>query len=678
MDASDICPTEDAIAALLDYLVDPKLLQRYSAKDIPSQLDQESVSKQVYAVVLLYNYYYRKQHLKLEYLSFENFCKLAVILRPTLLAHMRFMRSNDTELNDPEKQLSLTEKHIMNACEVSKVLDASENIPKTVGWPVSKVAVFLVDSKKENCLLQFGSITYGIWSVIERDVGFSTNISKPVNDVEHVDKKRRIIKRTARCELSTDETGLNELACFAIKETTGINESDLVLLESHTVYSVSKEKAATRFYIIQCIEPNNNHAIQVPVNRAIISLQGPMFLKSTRRWTHTSVVEYSHLLPYAGILSDWLSKKGLSSYLEIPRVELVTTNLSSPGKRENPSHVNASIMVSTGGAGLSKHSGNTGHSENEADASLHSPKQNDNIGPGCTDKDLHSKEQDPNCMVDSSSGLGRSSSVEMKASNVAHTTKEEELTTNASTVQPDNFHQKTSAEKCLEASSSGHEIEMFYSRRSWRISQNKDRDVTIGKKRCNKILSDQGVLPLSDYAADTTNSDDLDKMPTITASNDKEMIQSALRSILSRRDKLSSQRREVEAQIAQCDDSIHKILNGGESNLALMIESSIDHIDSCSQGLKGQCPPHVEVQQDSVAKVLNPCQELDNLCVKKNWILPTYHVSSVDGGFQAKVSLKRMNFELSIDGDVCLRPHEARESAAARVFAEFRIMLSME
>uniref|UniRef100_A0A2P2K4W8 Uncharacterized protein MANES_04G042400 n=1 Tax=Rhizophora mucronata TaxID=61149 RepID=A0A2P2K4W8_RHIMU len=223
MDAADVCQTEDAIVALLEYLVDPRLPAKYSAKDIPSQYDQESVARQVQTVVMLYNYYHRKQHPELEFLTFEGFCKLAVILRPTLLAYMRLIRrSNDIELDDPEKQLSLTEKKIMDACDICMTLDASKSCPSIEGWPISKVSVLLVDTKKEKCMLQFGSSIQGVWSVIEKDIDVSVSNSKVSMNVKHVDKKKRIIKKPLREEFSTDEAALRQLAFSTVKETTGL------------------------------------------------------------------------------------------------------------------------------------------------------------------------------------------------------------------------------------------------------------------------------------------------------------------------------------------------------------------------------------------------------------------------------------------------------------------------
>lgn len=50
---------------------------------------------------------------------------------------------------------------------------------------------------------------------------------------------------------------------------TGINQSDLLVLESHAVYSLSKEKTAARFYIMRCTRSVNEDVIRVPVKDAI-------------------------------------------------------------------------------------------------------------------------------------------------------------------------------------------------------------------------------------------------------------------------------------------------------------------------------------------------------------------------------------------------------------------------
>ncbi|KAL6194276.1 hypothetical protein ACLB2K_035360 [Fragaria x ananassa] len=359
MDASDVCPTEDAIQAFLEYLVDPMLPTKSSMRDTPSLSLQESVAKQVHAVVLLYNYH-RKQYPKLEVLRFSSFCKLVVDLKPALLAHMTFMQMpSDTELDDLEKQLSVTERTIMDACEISTSLDASMGTPNTEGWPISKVTVLLVDSKKENCFLQYGSITQGVWSVIDKNLEVRDRSSNDTRELTHINKKKRFTGNSSRGELRIDETSCRKLAYSAITEATDINQNDLLVLESHVVFSHSKEKAAACFFIVQCTQSGKDGIIQFPIKDVIDSLQGPLVTKSSSCWTVTTVVEYLHMLPYAEILTDWFHRREFSKGLQDSRLGAGNVNVASPNRTETPhkseicktqekSHVNGVLIEDIG------------------------------------------------------------------------------------------------------------------------------------------------------------------------------------------------------------------------------------------------------------------------------------------------------------------------------------------
>ncbi|KAL5081614.1 hypothetical protein RYX36_010035, partial [Vicia faba] len=115
---TDVCPTVDAIRALFEQLVDPMLQAKPSTSDDPPSSQQRRVAKHVHSVVLLHNYYHRKQHLKLAFMAFKEFCKLAVDLSPTLLTYMKFTQKPDqTNLVDMEQQLSITKKRLISRGE---------------------------------------------------------------------------------------------------------------------------------------------------------------------------------------------------------------------------------------------------------------------------------------------------------------------------------------------------------------------------------------------------------------------------------------------------------------------------------------------------------------------------------------------------------------------------------
>lgn len=683
LDVADACPTEDFIAALLEYLVDPKLQGKSSAKGDISQIAQESIAKQVHAVVLLYNYYHRKQYPQLEFLCFENFCKLAVVIKPALMAHIRLLqRSNDTE----SQPFPLMEESIMEACSISMSLDASEDDLNIDGWPISKVAVFLVDSRKENCFLQFGSITEGVWSVIEKDVDVSSSSLEGTMDSDHVNKKKRIIKKPLKGKSSSNEDRFQQFALSAVKEATGIDQSDLVVLESHVTYSTSKEKTAAYFYIMQLTKADNSIALQIPIKNTINSLQGPLAIKSSSWWTHTSVVEYFLLLPYAEVLSDWLLREGLSDGVQVPRVGLETINVSSSDRTERPceaevserfhNHVNDSAAELLGSETIA-----------QSLSEMNSSKQNVN---------------DRCCVVDLSGDCDRPQKMDVDESYVANTQNKYKRRIFSGKDQPQSCQKKTitadkcseglastkmeTVEKCSKGSASGDtvKVDMVDRTTSQQITGCMGAVVADGNKNCNNIVSDQDRMPVTDNAVVTcqSNSKNLDKLRTILAS--KELSDAALTVVLSKRDRLSLQQRDIEDQIAQCDKDIETILKGGEDNLSLKIESLIEGCNLVSlrsvsreRTYEDQCSsPSVKRKglPDTMPNMKNSCQDLDDVCYENKWILPTYHVSLLDGGFQADVTVKGKGFECSSVGDLSPSPREARKSAAKQMLAKLQDM----
>lgn len=172
--------------------------------------------------MLLYNYYYRKQHQdhKIEFLNFTSFCQLAVVLKPSLITYMELMRRPDyTDVDDLESQISLTERAIMRACDISSALDAAQADPLSGTWPTSKVVVFLVDSRRENCLLMRSSMTYAVWSIIEKHLDVS---SGSLFNSKCINKKKRSTNIPSTSSQYTDGAGLEELALSAAAEATGI------------------------------------------------------------------------------------------------------------------------------------------------------------------------------------------------------------------------------------------------------------------------------------------------------------------------------------------------------------------------------------------------------------------------------------------------------------------------
>ncbi|XP_003597504.3 uncharacterized protein [Medicago truncatula] len=268
MDVSEVCPTVDAIRAFLEYLVDPLLQEDHSTNDDLPLSQHEKVANQVHSVALLNNYYHRKLNQELAFLPYREFCKIIVDLRPAMSAYMKFtLLPEYAELVDAEQQLSLAEKAIMSAYDICLYLDASKNDPNIEGWPISKVAVLLVDNEKENCFLHFNSIPHGVWSLIEKDVDTLDQISEVTSEIKSPCKRRRVIMKRSKVILNEDQ--LLQVGYSAVKEIAGVNSIDMMLLGSYTVHSQSKERTASRFYIMKGSQSIDEGFTQVPIKDLI-------------------------------------------------------------------------------------------------------------------------------------------------------------------------------------------------------------------------------------------------------------------------------------------------------------------------------------------------------------------------------------------------------------------------
>lgn len=533
-----MCPTEEAVQALLESMVEP-LLGRSSckSKEAPTLDQQKSMAKQVDAVVLLYNYYYRKQHQdhKIEFLNFASFCQLAVVLKPSLMTYMKLMhRSDYTDVNNLESQLSLTEKAIMRACDISSTLDAAEVVPLSQKWPTSKVAVFLVDSRRENCLLMHSSMTCAVWSIIEKHLDVSSSY---LFDSKCRNKKKRANMFSTSLQYA-DGSSLQELALSAATEATGINRSDLAVLESHLVYSLDKEKASARLYLVQSTKLVNED-FKIPIRDVIESLQSPLIKKNPCEWSVAPAVEYFHLLPYREILSNWHSREWLSDGLQDLNVEVVA-----------------------------------GHAYDIQ------------IG-------------------------GSSSEKEVNQENVA----------------------PPMIKSC--------------------ITDYDDEKIDEAKRR-------GGMQGASAVGLSQLGSEQSEDGVTTLASKEYAISQSALTVLRWKREKLHYQLRILEDEIALCNKTIQTELNEDKDSTNQLVE------DQCVvQYSKGKR------LSEAILTLQNQCQQLDQLCCRNNWVLPTYRVFPLEGGFVAKVIVKAADSEVISESKITESPREARESAAAHMIASF-------
>lgn len=657
--STEVSPTEETVEALMEYLVGPLLPLKHSdsSKDTPSELQQKSVAKQVHAAAVLYNYYHLNRHPEKEFLNFDQFCHLAIMFKPSILQHMKYMtQSNRPNLNNPQNQLSLTEKAIMDACTISEtLLDASSNnVSKNIikEWPVTKVAVLLIDNKKENCFLQFDN---GVWSVIEKDICFEESESKK-------GKKRKLSLMSKYDEEGEDL--LQEVAFSAVKEVAGIT-GDMKILEGHVVYSLSQAKTATRFYIIQSTQSISEDKL-VPIQDAISSLQGPVVKKSSGSWIITPVVEYYYLLPYADVITKCFSRVS----------NTLTNQVVKEGGESKIVYSNKLEIRSKLGLGT-VHVSNTKkeeimEKENYGKRNYGSPFKKEIMEKeNCIAKKVAGT--NGSCGFESNDSLSEGNSKEIDKPLVC-LQKENKNTKMHTSLKVYHHEKRTTSTNAISIKNDQKNMKNMSI-----VNKNKDEKVD-GEKKSWIVSPNQDTTLIVNH--DVAKSEPIEDFQLIVDSKRSELSEAALRVLLKKRQKLSSQQRNIEHELTLCNKKIQAIMRGGIGDcLGLKLEAVIDccneicqQDDMKIQEVDRSLPLLGNNLSEAQLTLRKACEELDDICLLNNWMLPTYHTLQSDGGFVANVSVKGTDFECSGVSGVQQSICEARNSAATHVITKLQQM----
>ncbi|KAL3622222.1 hypothetical protein CASFOL_033633 [Castilleja foliolosa] len=608
----EVGPTEDVVQALLETLVDPVLPFTVSIND-PHFIDaQNSVAKQMHAVVLLYNYYHRNQKPDLEFLDFVSFCKLALSQRPSLAVFMNIPNEvESTEANvDVNCHLSVTEKAVKDACDIAMTLDASDDVSVLKGWEIHKVAVLLVDSKKENCLLQFGAVTEGVWSLFECDVNRGAFAEGKVG------MKRKI---------SRDDSMFLQIAFDTVKGISGNDRSVLEVLESHSAYSLSRKKSAVRFYMMQCRKPFNTDQT-VPLKFLVEILRGPIANKYNDSWMTTEFVEYYQMLPYVGFISSWLSRKNLCS--------------TKSGEKESSQIKTDALPISE----PRKHLPIKGPSQ--------TTEANENVMKKRNKRsEVPVREEDKNVNLE----IFDNDDFEYLKGSLSGNTKETQSMVELITKSHEDTNKKLNPKNVV------------YNR-TRETSSPSHHSVSFKKKNAENqsgVAVKENPLQLVQFEASHDNNN-----IEIQNKRDSEDLKNALAVLCRKRQELCSQMYTNDDTLALYEDCIERLRDGGDVVLARQcIKSIISGNDEFFP--KNETEPRTG-SSGIFLPGLSSCQDLENVCATNNWRLPSYLVEPSDGKFLSNVVVASKSFELSLKGGLENGPREARESAAAQMIAKLR------
>ncbi|XP_060197304.1 uncharacterized protein LOC132626449 isoform X2 [Lycium barbarum] len=137
---------------------------------------------------------------------------------------------------------------------------------------------------------------------------------------------------------------------------------------------------------------------------------------------------------------------------------------------------------------------------------------------------------------------------------------------------------------------------------------------------------------------------DIGDLQTVLASKEKALTQISLDILLHKREKLYHQQLKIGDEMALCDKSIQRILEGGKDNLPLKLETVLDFSEEMR--LKDRAAIQEGHQPDEELGLLQSmserklskavrtprraCQDLYQICCVNNWMVPSYSESATD------------------------------------------------
>uniref|UniRef100_K4A1F3 Uncharacterized protein n=1 Tax=Setaria italica TaxID=4555 RepID=K4A1F3_SETIT len=330
---------EDAVKLLVEHLVLPALPRGTLLREEALEPEkQETVARQMHATVLLYNYYHRKQFPQLEFADPERFCMTASLTAgDALLVYLN--QVHDHHGNGAGDGLSVTDKAVIEACDIAEALDATKDSPEMTMWPISKVAVLLLDRTKKMCLLEHGSETKGVFSLLEKDIKSALGGSRSSDLSVKESTSKSVV-------LPSEPLVLQQIAYSEVELKTGINRTSLRFLEEHRVYSLSKKGTTTMLFVMQYDQTVNSKLKEMPIEVLIDRMSGPVFRRDPYLAT-TNVVECYHVLPYKEVVLNIQNREWpLDCLLSVPDVDPVTKNHALESQKEKVAEKSGGITGS--------------------------------------------------------------------------------------------------------------------------------------------------------------------------------------------------------------------------------------------------------------------------------------------------------------------------------------------
>ncbi|KAF7088741.1 hypothetical protein CFC21_091815 [Triticum aestivum] len=650
----EVVHMEDAVNMLVEHLVKPVLPRGaiFGAAQGERHMEpdkQRAVAQQIHTAIILYNYYHRKMSPQLAFADPKRFFVCASLSAgEDLLAYLSMVHERES---NPGKhvRLSVTDRAAIQACEIAEELDASKDSPDMAMWPISKVAVLLLDLTRKKCLIEYSANTKGIWSIIEKEIDATAGNSHSTNQPAGQES-------TGKGNVGALNTPymLRQQAYSEVERRTGMKGSNLRLLDETLAYSLSKERTTTKLFIVEYEQTMEGNLVEMCLEELISSMTGPLFANDPFPKT-TSVVEYYHILPYKEILFELLHRKWPSD---------------SPLNEQSHRHGKGSLH-SVIDENVEEQDVNSTSKMQKRITKVSTPKQSKQAIAANSNQDYRTSKHKRNSKRKS----------EASRADVCAEGPDAEIHRIENGPPPVIIDLETSKPLTKSRNTKA----AAAASRETKILQAVDKNKTQKQSRRDNVPQDvftaeaPHVDLMKNRALEHQNMDVSEKSGGTTEyTNDQ--IYDSLQSIQKIRDEILRKECILQERSAQCDMDIQTILSEGKmtpktaSIIHKYKETCSDMMDVANSSCSGDGGQSI-TQRKGLREALlrhNSCEELDEICRGGNWIFPRYTVvpSVSDGMFHASVRLTCPEFEMSITGGPRLTAHEARCSAAANMILE--------
>ncbi|WVZ65529.1 hypothetical protein U9M48_014877 [Paspalum notatum var. saurae] len=635
----EVVELEDAVKLLVEHLVMPVLPRRPLRRDEAlAPESQEAVARQIHATVLLYNYYHRKQFPQLEFANPERFSMTACLTAgDALLMYL-------SQLHDHRGAggvLSVTDKAVIDACDIAEALDPTKDSPEMTMWPISKVAVLLLDRTKKKCLLEHGPETKGVWSILEKDIKTALGGSHS-SDLSVQESSNKNV------ELASQPYVLQQIAYSEVELKTGLKRTNLRLLEEHRVYSLSKKGTATILFVLQYEQTGNGNLKEMPLEVLVERMSGPIFKRDPYCAT-TYVVECYHLLPYKEVLLNILNRElPLDSSLSAPK-ERIFQN----GKSSSRSEIDEN---------LKEQEANSKAKMKKITTNVSAPKKNKQVVKTVADGGTNNCSTSKNKKSSNMNGKRKSEALKPTLATYAEKGDGESPTKETDSLAFPNVESL----KLVSAKVTGPTHGGFLD-----LNARVQMDENIAEKHSKRRNMPQDIFlapdvdPVIENHALESQKEKVKEESGGIRGNMNVQKYATLQLLQTMRNDTLREQCVLGDRSAQYEMEIQTILTEEEMTPKLM---------SILKKYENMCNMKQVANLTCSGEGCQTMNELDDICHESNWFLPRYKVlpSVTCDMYQASVYLTGPDFNLSADGDMKITPHEARDSAASNMLYQLQ------